>query len=325
PILERRSSRPGDFPTFFELMTGLALFHFARERVDHAVIEVGLGGRLDATNVVDAPIVAITSIGLEHTRILGSTLGAIAREKAGIIKDGATVVVGNLPREARAVIGEVARERKARVIDVDPDHVIANADGLRWRGMPWPVAAPSIRGPALRASLALALDLHAEVLAREGRAPDPTAITEALRNLSLPGRVELFEGPPAVLIDGAHTAESFALLAECLPELALPSPRTVIFSIAADKNVEPILDLVRTIGDDFLWTRADPVRSLDPAELQARTGVGTVIEDPKEALEHALERGHSIVVCGSLYLAGTIRSALRSIQRAAEERTAQAS
>src|SRR5690606_21624550 len=126
-----------------------------------------------------------------------------------------------------------------------------------------------------RAFAPRARELHAEVLAREGRAPDPTAITEALRNLSLPGRVGLCEGPPAVLIDGAHTAESFALLAECLPELALPSPRTVIFSIAADKNVEPILDLVRTIGDDFLWTRADPVRSLDPAELQARTGVGT--------------------------------------------------
>lgn len=172
PVLEHRRGTSGAFPTFFELMTGLAMLHFAREHVDRAIFEVGLGGRLDATNVIDAPIAAITSIGLEHTRVLGTTLPAIAREKAGIIKDGATVVLGRLDPEARRTVGEIAAALNARVIDVDPASVQPAGEGrVRTPAFAAPVDAPAIRGPGLRANLAIALELHALVLADEGRNP----------------------------------------------------------------------------------------------------------------------------------------------------------
>ena len=311
PLLERRQAT-SSFPTFFELMTTLAMCHFSRQQVDWALFEVGLGGRLDATNVLSSRLTAITNIGLEHTQILGNTLEKIAREKAGVIKDRTPVVLGDLGPEAFQAILEVARERNAEVFRSRSDSVRPGGPGLlEIDGYPALVAAPAVRGPALRADLAMALLLHRLLLENSGVEPSTERVALALSRVELPARVELFPGNPPVVLDGAHTGESMKALSSTLAEMSFPLPRTVVFSLASDKWLNPILRELPAIGDEFVLTRADPVRSLAPAEIREKLGKGLVIEDPRKALEEALKHPRPVVVCGSIYLAGEVRDDLR--------------
>jgi dihydrofolate synthase/folylpolyglutamate synthase len=309
PVLEGRG-RPGDsgFPTFFEFLTILAMTAFRRAGVDQAIHEVGLGGRLDATNIVEPMACAVTSIGLEHTQQLGNTLALIAREKAGILKPGVPVVLGRLPAEADEEIRRVAGERRAPIIDVDPGTVRRHGlDSLEIAGVDGPVPAGAIRGPALRANLALALRL-AEAAKETLR---PEAIRTALVNLRLPARVEVFATDPPVVLDGAHTADSIAALRATLEEIAFPAPRTLIFSIARGKDLPGILPQLSALADDFVWTEADTTRSVPPRELEAAMGRGRSVEDPCRALDEAAAMGRPIVITGSFYLAGRLRPVLR--------------
>ena len=130
----------------------------------------------------------------------------------------------------------------------------------------------------------------------------------------LPARVELFPGPPPVLLDGAHTVESFGALRESLDELSLPGPKTAVFSLSSDKRAKPILQELRGIGNDIIFTRADPIRSSDPESLQAEFGGGEIVEDPRQALLEALRREIPVVVCGSIYLAGEVRGLLTEME-----------
>jgi dihydrofolate synthase/folylpolyglutamate synthase len=312
PVLESRAGRP-DFPTFFELMTALSMLHFARSSVDWGIFEVGLGGRLDATNILSPRWTSITSIGLEHTQVLGSTLAAIAREKAGIIKERTAVVLGRLPAEAQKTILEIAALRAAPVLEAAPEHVrLAGPGLLEIDGMAQPVESSAIRGPALRADLSIALAIHERILESLGRSPLPERIAGALAALQLPARVELFPGRPPVILDGAHTAESFRALRETLEEIDFPRPRTLVLSLAADKLLDPILTEAQALADEIFLTRADPARSYDPLELRSRLRRGRVIEEPLEALEEARRLGLATVVGGSFYLAGKLRATLRS-------------
>jgi dihydrofolate synthase/folylpolyglutamate synthase len=312
PALGRRHGDAATFPTFFELMTALAMAHFARRRVDWAIFEVGLGGRLDATNVLSPRWSAITSVGLEHTRVLGGTLAEIAREKAGIIKPETPAVLGSLPPAALEVILEVARERRAEIHHASPDSVRPGPPGqLLIAGFRRPVPCSAVRGPALRADLAVALRLHRGILGRAGRAPRREHAVRALGQLRLPARVEVFDGKPPVVLDGAHTAESFESLRLTLEEIRFPAPRTLVLSVALDKRLAPILREARQIASDFILTRADALRSVPPADLRSQLGRGTVVDDPVSALELALERNQPVVVSGSVYLAGAVRPWLR--------------
>ena len=312
PVLEA-CGRDGDrFPTFFELMTALAMAHFSAEKVDWAVFEVGLGGRLDATNVLAPRLTAITSIGLEHTTILGSTLRKIAREKAGVIKERTPVVVGSISQEPLEEILARALDRNAEVFRSSNRTVSRGDPGfVQIEGLTHPVSAPTVRGPALRANLAVALTLFRLVLEASGRSLSPDRVVDALGRLRLPARVELFEGSPPVVLDGAHTTESVLALRETLEEIGFPRPRTVVFALARDKSRDAILETVRTIGERFIFTVADPVRSLEPSELRRCLGEGDVIEDARDALQEAIRLGDPVVGCGSIYLAGKVRKLLR--------------
>lgn len=311
PALTRREEQGKSLPTFFEIMTALAMIHFANEHVDWAIFEVGIGGRLDATNIIEPRWCAITSVGLEHTHILGRTLRKIAVEKAGIIKPETPVVIGHLPREALRVVQAVAHERSAELIPVRPDSVrrVANARlALNEFSDPFPCTA--IRGPALRSDLSIALRLHRAILSSMGRPVNRETLAAALRRLRLPARVEVFDGDPPVVLDGAHTVDSFRALRLTLEEIEFPRPRTLVLSIASDKWLEPIIHQAHRLATDFILTRADGTRSLSPQALRDHLGQGTIIDRPLEALGVALERARPVVIGGSVYLAGTLRGAL---------------
>jgi dihydrofolate synthase/folylpolyglutamate synthase len=312
-VLERlRQAGHAAFPSFFELMTALAMTFFRARKVDWAVFEVGLGGRLDATNILKPECCVITSIGLEHTQQLGKTLREIAREKAGIVKPGVPVVLGPLPEEARAEISRLAEERGAAAIPVEESVVTAgSARTLKVRDPGLTLPCGPVLGPALRVDLGIALAAFRLLLASRGRPLRPEAISSALRSVELPARVELFEGEPPVLLDSAHTGESVRALRQTLEEIAFPRPRTLVFSVAEGKELPPILEELPRIAEEIIWTRADAVRAVSPEILQANLSCGKIIEDPMEAFQAAIGAGRAVVVTGSFYLSGPLRPILR--------------
>ncbi|MGQ9589759.1 MAG: bifunctional folylpolyglutamate synthase/dihydrofolate synthase, partial [Planctomycetota bacterium] len=186
--LERLRGRgPAAFPSFFELLTALAMSIFRARRVDWAIYEVGLGGRLDATNVVSPAVSAVTAIELEHTEQLGTTLAAIAREKAGIVKPGIPVVVGDLEEEALREVAEIARARGAPMV-VCPKSAVSRAGTglLRIEDPEATIPAGRIVGPGLRADLGIAIAIARAVLAGAGRRLDRAARAAAISGLELP-------------------------------------------------------------------------------------------------------------------------------------------
>jgi dihydrofolate synthase/folylpolyglutamate synthase len=319
PVLSARlPGGPAAFPTFFELMTALAMLHFENRRAEWAIFEVGLGGRLDATNILRPRWTAITSIGLEHTDKLGHTLGLIAAEKAGIIKPSTPVVVGPLPPEAEERIRSAAREKRAPFFAADPGMARPAGPGLLEVGggalgfATGPIAAGAVRGPGLRTDLCLALELWRGALAEEGRSPRPEEVALALERLRLPARVEVFMTATRAVIDAAHTPESVEALRLSLEEIGFPRPRSLVFALAADKPAQPILEELLGIAEEVVFTRADPSRSRDPQELaDLWAGIGgspsRVEDDPEAAFRLAERGGRAVVVTGSFYLAGRLR------------------
>jgi dihydrofolate synthase/folylpolyglutamate synthase len=311
PALESRLDSP-EFPTFFELMTAIAMLHFSKEAVDYAIFEVGLGGRLDATNILSARWSALTSVGLEHTELLGHSLAAIAGEKAGIIRPLTPVICGELPAEARDVVTAVAEKRGAPVIETRSADVVVGPNGtIKLEGLDRPLRALRVLGPGLRADLAIAWTLYRRIIDDDDRVPDFDTVQRVLDSLELPARVEMFDSDPPVCLDSAHTTESIDALAIALDEIQLPRPRTLVFSLSSDKRCDEILARLDTIADDVIFTLADSTRSLPPTTLRDTFGRGEVVDDPNAALDAAIARGKPVVIAGSIYLAGCLRPRLR--------------
>jgi dihydrofolate synthase/folylpolyglutamate synthase len=282
-------------PTFFETMTAAAFVVFARRRVDWAVIEVGLGGRLDATNVIVPAACAITPVDYDHTDKLGRTLGAIAREKAGIIKPGVPVVVGPQRPSAWAEI----RRRAVRPVRARAESVVQRGFLLEFK-----VQGARCRLQALgkhqahNAATAIALVEAAGVKARPA----------ALRGVRLPGRIEVTARRPWIVVDGAHNAVSARALAEALR--SLPRRRTIlVFGASADKDWRAMLRALGPGADLAIFTRSSSPRAADPAELAraARGPAALVVPSVARALSAARAAagpGDAIVVTGSIYVAG---------------------
>ena len=265
-----RAEAPEDAPTFFDATTAAALVLFREAEVDVVLLEVGLGGRLDSTNVVTPAVSCITSIELEHTDRLGTTHAAIAREKAGILKPGVAAVVGELPAEARRVVRERALELAAPVAwwqrDVRVEVGEDTGQGLPIRIQDGDFSAtawlPLLGGhQAANAALAVACVRRAGVL------DDVTLAAAARRGLAqvvLPARTELLRRRPAILVDAAHTAASARALARVLS--TLPRRRTrLVLSISSDKDVTTLLAELLPAASQVTVTRAEPTRSLEPA------------------------------------------------------------
>jgi dihydrofolate synthase / folylpolyglutamate synthase len=325
-VVALREETPDTAPTFFDATTAAALLLFADAGVDRVVLEVGLGGRLDSTNVVDPAVACITTIELEHTDKLGTTLAAIAAEKAGIVKPRRPVVIGALAPDALAVVLARAREAAAPVAvlgrDFDVELRGADRDGVafvyRDAAGEIPAALPALGAHHARnAGLAIAC---VRQLAAHGPESLARAVREGLARAELPGRVELLGRAPWIVVDGAHTAASARALAAALA--ALPRARThLVLSISAGKDLGAILAALVPLADRLTLTRAEPTRSLDPAEIATATravrpGLDVrVVPNPHLALRAALEDAAAddlLVATGSIYLAGLARRIWRS-------------
>jgi dihydrofolate synthase/folylpolyglutamate synthase len=334
PAIDRlRTGPPETRPSFFDATTAIAFLMFAEAGVDRAVVEVGLGGRLDSTNVVRPAVTCITSIELEHTDKLGPTEAAIAGEKAGILKHGVPAVLGALGPEAEAVIRRRARAVGAPIfargehfeIRVEggdatgPGRAAATRQRLRFESRDWaPIeVALSAPGAAAVANAALAIAC-VRALGRHTEAAVRTAAQAGLAGAFLPGRLEILANDPEVVIDAAHTARSAAVAAASLETLA-PGGYDLLFSISADKDVDAVLAALLP-GARRVWlTRADRQRSVDPEQVAARVRrlrpelPIEVVADPEaaaKAARAALPAGRRLCVIGSVYLAGAARRVL---------------
>lgn len=322
-------------PTEFEVGTAAALAYFARRAVDVAVVEVGLGGRFDSTNVVNPLISVISPIGLDHTRVLGDSLSEIAREKAGIIRPGVPVVSGPQAREARAVISLRAEELGAPLYWAGRDFTwhVERADSqgtrftVRW-GETWleDLAVPLLgRHQAANAAVATAV---AQVLSEMEWPVPEAALRQGLAAVRWPGRMELVPGRPALLLDGAHNAEGAEALADGLRTVFSGQRPVFVLGLMAEKPAEAILRLLLPLGRGAVFTAARHGRGApaDPADLarQARELVPETAVEPNPAAALQLARrwaGPDGLVCvaGSLYLVGELRGLLAGESQEARE------
>jgi dihydrofolate synthase/folylpolyglutamate synthase len=303
--------------TYFEVATALALQHFAEAGVDVVVLESGLGGRLDATNVFDAPLATlITSISLEHTEVLGATEAAIAREKAGIVKPGVPLVTG-ATGEALAVIRAVAAERGAplRVLGegfvplpgrATPRGQTLEVDGAREAGE---VEIPFVGAHQLEnAALAMAT---LDAVHERGLAVPPEAIRRGFPHARWPGRLQRVAGRPALLLDGAHNPAGMRTLAAYLAAEKLRP--VAVFGALSDKDWAQMVEVLAPHVLDAVVTRVPSSRALDPQEAARAFSMnglfGMVVDDPGHALRTAegiAGEDGLVLVTGSLYLVGEI-------------------
>ena len=320
-----RGGAPALVPSFFDATTAAALLLFREAKVDFAVLEVGLGGRLDSTNVCTPVVTCVTSIELEHTDKLGTRLAEIAVEKAGILEAGVPAVLGPLPAEARAAVVARADEVGAPVVELGRDfHVAIRAEGvegLRLRIVDGCVDVEA-RLPVLgahqatNAALAVACARRAIGGAGEGLAD---AVVRGLAAATLPGRVEVLGRDPTLLVDSAHTAVSARALARVLAGLPRRHTRLVL-SVSSGKDVGSILGALLPLANDVTVTRAEPRRSLSAAEIATAVRSAApdlplrVVPNPHLALRAAREGlgpGDLLCATGSVYLAGIARRVLR--------------
>jgi len=321
-------------PSFFDVTTAAALRLFADSGVDVAVVEVGLGGRLDSTNLVEPAACCITSIELEHTDKLGDTLAAIAAEKAGIAKPGVPLLCGALPTEAARVVEARASALGCPLVRLGRELVAEvledGLSGSRFRfsdgalGLELELPFPG-RHQVANAALALAC------VRRVGGVEDAVLADVAARGFArarLPARVEICSRRPWIVVDGAHTAASARALAATLARI--PRRRShLVLSVSAGKDLTAICAALVPEADVVTVTRAEPARSLDPRLVAAAVkAVGPraelhVVPNPQLALRGARESlGAEDLLCasGSFYLAGIARRVLR-VEPAPESRT----
>ncbi|WP_272473163.1 bifunctional folylpolyglutamate synthase/dihydrofolate synthase [Baekduia alba] len=293
-----RRSDPDDRVTQFELLTGAAFDLFARAGVDVVVVEAGLGGRFDATNVLSSDVSVLTNVGLEHTRWLGPTVADIATEKLDVLERGTTLVLGaDLHPDARALAERTAAERDAAL-------VVAPADP----GAGMEVLA---RGSFQRRNFALAIEAARAYLATRGRALDDVAVHAAGASTLVPGRFELIATGPDTVIDGAHNPGGLVALAEALPEFVGDRRLVACLAVLDDKDATEMLRTLLPLCHAVVTTRAQSPRALPPATLASlchQLGFAGPVEIVGEA-RAALDRARTLagpdgvaLATGSIYL-----------------------
>jgi dihydrofolate synthase/folylpolyglutamate synthase len=315
-------------PSFFEATTALALAAFRQARVEVAVLEVGLGGRLDATNVLSPMGVAITAIDFDHEQYLGTTIAAIAREKAGVIKPQGLCVLGRNGGDARSVVAGACREVSAELVYA-PDGVRADASldassllGGRTRltlstpAHDYGEVVLGLRGRHQIDNAVTAVRLLERLPARAGLPMPPEAIVAGVRNVDWPGRLELRPHHGGhVLIDGAHNPAGARALAGYLRD-TYGGPLPIVLGVMRDKAIEGIVEALAGCASMFVCTAPASPRAVTPVELEiivrrsAPAVPVRVVPSPPAAVDEALAHGTPVVVAGSLYLAGEIQAEL---------------
>jgi dihydrofolate synthase / folylpolyglutamate synthase len=313
--------------TTFEVTTALAFLYFQREQVDIGVMEVGLGGRLDATNVILPDLSIITSLSLDHTYLLGNTLGEIAYEKAGIIKQGIPVVTAPQRQEALDVLQRIAAERQAPYYAVEETwHWEALDRSLKGQTLSVEqVAGPSAFDGAYELGLigdfqqenAVTAIAATAVLHNLGKPwATPEAVHTALRKISWPGRMEVLSEEPMVIVDCAHNPYSAAALRDSLQTWFPETSWLLIYGASTDKDIDGMIKALKPIIKHAIVMRSYHPRAATPYDLAdkfADLAHGAEIAiNAQRALEqaiHRLEPGWGIVATGSIFVAADIREA----------------
>jgi dihydrofolate synthase / folylpolyglutamate synthase len=317
--------------TFFELVTAMAFLHFAEQAVDIAVIEVGLGGRLDSTNVITPEVAAVTSISLDHTQILGDTVELIAREKAGIFKPGVpAVTVAQKPgvvEAMREVAGSVGCVLQVVGQEIDFSVRFENSPGkgpharvcLETPRNTFEHLRVPLRGEHQATNCGLALAIL-DKLAERGFCSPESRVTVGLEQTELPGRLELAWGSPRIILDGAHNEDSVRCLMRAVGAHVPYDSMVVVFGCCADKDIGAMLSQISLGADKVIFTKSSTnPRAADPRELHKKfvekTGkMSQIAKDLPEALkiaERAVGRDDIICVTGSFYLVGEAKKYLQ--------------
>lgn len=321
PAIERTTAEFGR-PTYYETLLALTFAYFAEECVDVAVVEVGLGGRLDGTNVLEPVVVAITSVGFDHTEILGNSLEEIALEKAGIAKRGVPLVLGVIPPAARAVIEAYAAQTGAPVIYADDVVRVTVETEDRRTGALLQIATPRgryvLRLPVLglfqRRNTAVAIAVLEQLAGN--LQPSNDAIAAGFEQLEIPGRMELIPMKPPVVFDIAHNVEKAASLVASLREMFAGRRIHYVVAIGESKDARRILETLATVPCTFTFTSyvASGRRAISPARLASIAESfgqwGRAIGDPIEALSVArriASLDDVIVVTGSTFVVAGLR------------------
>jgi dihydrofolate synthase/folylpolyglutamate synthase len=307
--------------TFFEFATAIAFEYFKRKAVDVAVVETGMGGRLDATNVVDPLVAVITSIGFDHTQHLGDTLEAIAAEKAGIIKPKRPVVCGALPDEARSVVERIAAERGANLAyaadEVSVRRIKQSLDGQRVKietqdGASKPINLPLLGYHQLAncAVVAAVIECLAKTSKDWNFSPENF---QGLENTDWPARFQVLQPDPPVILDGAHNPEAARALAATYREVLKKKPAALVAGFLSDKDAAGFLAEVKHLVRKCWIVQPACDRAMkqrDALAMAAAAGLkpeAAVLEDAVGAAKSwAAEEGGAVIITGSLYIAGEV-------------------
>jgi dihydrofolate synthase/folylpolyglutamate synthase len=312
-------------PSFFEFLTATAFLHFARAAVDFAVLEVGMGGRLDATNITEPRVAVITNIDLDHQEFLGTTHAAIAWEKAGVIKPGRPVVSACVHPEAAEVIRRRCAELEAPLVETAALSRLANLrhregryefdfalNGDYFSNLILPLLG------RFQVENAVAAVTAAWQLRQEGMKITHAAILEGLRHASWPGRLELIHDRPLVLLDGAHNPAGAREIAAFVREHLVGRRLRLVYASMRDKAIGEISEILFPLAKQVYLTRPEQPRAASPEEILAAARCRTpqiVLEaEPMRALERAYQASTPedvVLAAGSLFLAGAITKALR--------------
>jgi dihydrofolate synthase / folylpolyglutamate synthase len=325
PLIEEAKGSEFGPPSFFEAYTLMAFLHFAQVKVECAVIETGLGGRLDATNVITPLGCAITRLGYDHMQELGDSLAEIAREKAGIIKPGLSAISAPQATEALEVLQDVCLERHAQLLVVGDDgprvritafdqqrmEMVIDGRLGRYAGLQTPLVGAH---QAENAAVAVGL---VELLEPHGLRISPAAIAEGLASVRWPGRFQIVRRRPTVVLDGAHDEAAAEVLAATLSTLYPGRRILLVLGVHRDKDAEAIAAHLCPLADRVIATASSSPRAVEARELQrtifrrcrhtsAYTPVSLAVQ---EALDHA-RTDDIVVITGSLYVVGEAMRAL---------------
>ncbi|HXJ95658.1 MAG TPA: folylpolyglutamate synthase/dihydrofolate synthase family protein [Terriglobia bacterium] len=315
-------------PSFFEFLTATAFVHFARQNVDFAVLEVGMGGRLDATNIVEPELAIITNVELDHTQFLGNTHAEIAAEKAGVIRAGKPVISGCTHPDAIKVVQRRVAELGAELFELPSFARVANArpDAGRYgfdlavNGTRFAHLKAALRGRFQVDNASAAITAAWRLRERGWKIPD-SAIAEGLARTQWPGRLEVCGERPLTLLDGAHNPAAARVVVEYVRSELAGRPLALVYASMRDKAVEEIAQLLFPCAAQIYLTQTTQPRAATPDEIlsrvQARLSASkTIVEpDPMRALtaaRRAVPAEGVVLACGSLFLVGAIKQALQS-------------
>ena len=322
-----------DHPTEFEIITACAFLYFRDRDVDFAVIEVGLGGRLDATNVCIPLVSAITSISMDHTEYLGDTLARIAFEKGGIIKNKRPVVLYQQSDEVESVISSICSERYSELFITENDKIEYISEGMSSQSVNLEVMGHfysgieiSLPGRHQARNLAVALSvLRLLEISSDISQVDTEALYRSIRETRWPGRMEVIKTEPLTIIDGAHNPDGAAILSESVDRYLVGKKINLVFGMLRDKDILSVAKLLAVRADRIIITEPESPRAASSAEvhgiiLEALRGEDvpdiTEIPDIEEAVRQAQSMagdGEVVIYAGSLYMIGRVRSLLRKM------------